>query len=431
MNINQIDGTSEKVLEILVKSRISEIEQKSDCKIKIGGKEEANVHEHKELTASGAKLLYVEFINPERENPIKIVVTYTPTNDGDVIMHLNEKNRMDKLLLKYYKTHDSKYLPCPFGSGGEVPTTHHWSEYAGSRIDCLSDASINTDKVTAMLATALTAKKDTIEEILGKHFAAADLAAQKKFDAIQFEEANAIYVLQTYLCDAEHKLGRALANYTEIANLIVKNIERANNNQDSKGAVEQLKDDANNISMRITGLNATCADIASLKASLETQKFDYKPEEFVMLHPDLNLDNILVDKDTYEVSFIDGTLREGQTLESYFGPKQVYYFIFKNTAERVRKRSADPGNPTRESDTYLLGVLDKLEQILKKDYQISDKDCIIKKVINTYFIAFDTKKESEKIYKKYIGDNKYNVKEAAKTNIQSTLETSTEKMPEV
>jgi len=396
MKINQVEKTERIVADTLEK--IVEIESKGECVFDAPERKKVRVKCHG-TSVSGSKILCMEISN---NNVIKIIVTYSPDSGEKydyLIAHLNEKNRWDKALLESYK---DAYFPCPFGTGSEIPKTHHWSEYTGTRLDAgVSDVDTDIDKVVAKFASALTAKKDTISKLLdNKEYA----ENARKVDAFHFNNPDLKRVLFNYLDFAKYKLDVALKKYNVLGDAL---------------ALSQENNDASNgIKREIDAIQIKYGELGQLKNAIERATFYYAPEEYVVIHPDLNLDNILLNKEKdYEISFIDGFLREGQVLLDHYGPKQIYYFMLKKRDEWLKAENA-----TRETNAKLSLILGKLGEILRTEYKIDEekKDNIIKNVVDAYFDSFLIKKGAEKKYEKF-----FEKQDRTKTIQQKTLEPET------
>jgi hypothetical protein len=382
MKVNQINNKAEIVRKTL--ESIMDIESKGACEFE--GPEGKKVQaKYIGRTASGAGLVYIEIPNNQL---IRVVATYSPGSGKEyngIIAHKTEQNSwLDELIA----ASTENYFPCPFGTGSSRPLTHHWSEYAGDRIDLLQSITTDVDLITAKFASALTAKKETIRKILGdKDFS----ENTRKIDAIRFNNSDTKRILYNYLDNAKYKLTEAICNYGFIEDTLTYG------HQDT--CTDKNKDALKNLQKDMETAKAKLAEVKELKTVVETATFDYKPDEFALIHSDLNLDNILVNKEKdYEISFIDGTLRERQTLQDYYGPKQIYYFIFKKRRERLEAN----GNETRETYVGLSQIFDNLLKILKEDYSIDEekRDAVLKNVINIHFDAFSIKKDAEKKYEK-------------------------------
>jgi hypothetical protein len=416
MKINQVDKTEEIVAITLEK--IIEIERKDEFAFDAPEGKKVKVKCHG-TSVSGSKILCLEILN---NNVIKTIATYSPESGEKfdyLIAHLNEKNRWDKALIDAYKTND--YFPCPFGKGSETPKTHHWSEYAGTRIDaCLSDVDTDVDKVTAKLASALTAKKDAINDVLGKKDYAPNL---RKVDAVHFNDPDPKRILFNYIDFAEYKLDRALNKYAVLEDALSLAHDDTSCTM-NKDALAILKREIDAVKIKHDRLE-------ELKKIVTNTKFDYAPEEYVIIHPDLNLDNILLNKEKivekekdYEISFIDGFLREGQTLQDHYGPKQMYYFILEKRREWLTTENA-----TRETNAKLSLMLENLGKILKNDYKIDveKRDYVIKDVIDAYFDSFLIKKSAERKYDKFFGKLERNTKTSQQQTL--TVNTKNEEVP--
>jgi hypothetical protein len=382
MKVNQINNKAELVRKTL--ESVLDIESKGICDF--DGPEGKKIQaKYVGRTASGSGLVYIEIPNNQT---IKVVVTYAPGSGEEynhLIAHKTEQNSWLDDLITASK---ENYFPSPFGTGSSRPITHHWSEYAGDRIDLLQTITTDVDLITAKLASALTANKETIKKFLGgKDFS----ENTRKIDAIRFDNPDTKRILYNYLDNATYKLTKAVCRYSLIEDILTLGHQDA--------CTEKNKDILKNLQKDIEIAKTKRDEVDKLKNVVETATFDYKPDEFALIHSDLNLDNILVNKEKdYEISFIDGTLRERQTLQDYYGPKQIYYFIFKRTHEWL----GTTGNATRETYAGLSQIFGNLLKILEEDYKIDEgkRDTVLKSVIDVYFDAFSIKKDAEKKYEK-------------------------------
>jgi hypothetical protein len=398
------------VKEIL--ANVKDVEEKKKYTFDSKEKNKTIEVEYLEITPSGAKMLRAKIYdkdtknNADTKNIVDIIITYAPTVQPDQeatkyypIYHILEKSRWSKALSKRYdETNTKVYFPTPFGTGDETPTTHHWSEYAGKKLSLYFGDNINVDSITAKLASALTAKDETIEDILKAKYP----ANKRKIDALTFDNPNPKHVLSRYLNNAQSRLETALEKYEKVRKEITRTDEeksKANNGIDvAKKNKKKLQD---------------------LKEKLEKATFTYNPEDYVLIHFDLiSLDNILVDGEN-EVWFIDGIIPEspGQqsVLDTYVGPKQIYYYVFKEHL-KAHKEDGDGSSPfgdSRETSiryaTNKTALLENLEKILHQDFEIEVKNKenndFIGEIVSAYFEAGKMRKDAIKLCK---GDSTQN-----------------------
>jgi len=409
-------------------ANVKEVEEKGKYVFDSKEKNKTIEVEYLANTPTGAKALRAKIYDKENKedtehrNVVDIIITYAPNlqqdEDHHPLSHILEKSRWSKALLKRYEEmyggnkEARVYFPTPLGFGDDTPRTHHWSEYVGKKLALhLADNTANINNITAKLASALTAKEETIESILkGKH-----QTNERRIDALTFDNPNPKHVLSYYLSDAQIRLEKALKKYEQVQKE-AKNISFISRANEGIKKIEKQK-----------------KDLQTLKENFEEKQFEYDSKDYVLIHSDLtSLDNILIDEQN-EIWFIDGIIveREGEqcVLDNFVGPKQIYYYIFKEQLKEHKESGSTPFYQAKDTsktyDTNFTKLLENLEKILNIDFEIDtenkENNEFIGKIISAYFEAGKTRKEAIALYNELLPQNARQAKKTTDNNNQQKL----------
>ncbi|MCX6775003.1 MAG: hypothetical protein NTY99_02840 [DPANN group archaeon] len=402
MKITQIDSIEAAVQTILTKIVDKEIpldptKPWNSKDFRVGAENrEVEVEYQGRINHNGAEKLKITI---NYETPVEIIVLYNASQEPNpnLVAHLNQKIRWSETLRDLNDNNKegrriSDYLT-PMGYGDRSPVTHYWSEFVGEMITTrLSENSSHVNLIASKLASALTATNKNIEEILG---ASSVQENGRKVNALlPTAQPDLKKFLLNYLDYTCSRLSAAKQKYESIPESIYKKSVETKAKLDA--FVEEIKTQ-----------KALVLELRTELQKPETTFDSYSQQDYVLIHPDItNFDNILIDKKN-EIWFIDGILPETRTLDSYFGPRQIYYYVFKeHFKEWGNPAEIDIPSRTRAHSLSLIApMLGNLCAILEKEYHIGahKEDKLIERAISSYFTAGGLRRKAEEVYKKLLG----------------------------
>lgn len=308
------------------------------------------------------------------EYPIKVVVFYAPHNLA-AISHIIDKGRWSKEMRKLYENQEENVskFPVPLGYGDTTPVTYYWSEYVGTPlIQILQNSDVK--KLTSLLALTLGANYGTLEEILNVELQRNE--NYRKIDDLKFN-ADPKRVLKNYIDDCMRRLKKTSERFESLSDT-------------ERKAASTYKD----------SIDIATNQVESAKNELQNMPVAKEDSQCVLIHTDLMvLTNIIYDgaengKVSYDgqIWFVDSPLQEGRSIEDAIGPKQIYYFIFKEQLKELEEANKSiSDNSMRDgiytSQTEIRQMLTYLESILKKEYKIGENpiDYQIENIVHMYF----------------------------------------------